>query len=971
MQEEYKKKSARVPVLFLAILTMIPCLEGQKGFVSNEDIGQLVRGLKNDARGPYKDIRWFCPDGRVNPPKDTCGQEGAYQRARYKDEIVQLAGSNHIYLGQILMGTDFNEFWDGTNYHDRFKQYQLEQYLKLIDDGWINKKAQYYRGAIQAEDEMGWGRDFLKFLLEDERNIRDRFFLLRQAIKTIPHAEDHRTRQQVRILAQQISERDSRFSNMRIKIHGNPGKDDIASVRHFFESNQPFRDTVQGHLEVLMKLLEDLYKPVDIDEKVRSIVKLPRGLSLTPFIRGAFMRLKDEGLSYEDLVATAEALSMIRLSLEEIPRPEDRLRMMDLSIALEEIILQRISALTMAQLGDLNGKICALGEMAHGTGLIETWEWNYMEGQLSSCQFERFELFEVLSFQEDAKSLVEWGANTVRAHYNPVVEKYAGFEPLASQLIDDLVRSSILLPLGQSVDRLAGWVSRQIPEGQNKIDRYSSVSFRGLNPGYAKGTLEVIKGNPDELIFKKDHIYVFDHPPSDLKPVAGILSVSGGNPVSHVQLLARNLGIPNAVLNLADFQYLEKMNGQEVFFAVGIKGNIVFKSARLMNEVEKALFIKNSSPGGKVSVPTSQLVMTDSIIDLKDLDKSASGITCGPKAANLAELKRLYPASVVDGLVIPFGIFKKHMDQAIPGSDQSYWQYLEESFQNATSMQNEMAAETYLIERLTSLREALLDIEFIPEFERDFRRKFEEILGSRMGTIPVFLRSDTNMEDLKEFTGAGLNLTLFNILEEDKILRGIKEVWASPYTERSFKWRQKFLLNPENVYPSILIIPGVNVDCSGVLITKGVKDGDPRKLTIAFSRGVGGAVDGQAAESYTLHYNGFNHLNTPAREIRYRHLPKSGGTATSYTYFSKPILSEEQLLQIREFAYDISRKIQFFQGQNERIAHDVELGFTGEKLWLFQVRPFVENKHAKTSDYLSSISPPDPKNTFINFDSPL
>ena len=27
----------------------------------------------------------------------------------------------------------------------------------------------------------------------------------------------------------------------------------------------------------------------------------------------------------------------------------------------------------------------------------------------------------------------------------------------------------------------------------------------------------------------------------------------------------------------------------------------------------------------------------------------------------------------------------------------------------------------------------------------------------------------------------------------DKIIQGIKDVWASPYTERSFKWRQKYL----------------------------------------------------------------------------------------------------------------------------------------------------------------------------------
>ena len=38
-------------------------------------------------------------------------------------------------------------------------------------------------------------------------------------------------------------------------------------------------------------------------------------------------------------------------------------------------------------------------------------------------------------------------------------------------------------------------------------------------------------------------------------------------------------------------------------------------------------------------------------------------------------------------------------------------------------------------------------------------------------------------------------------------------------------------------------------------------------------------------------------------------------------------------------------------------AYDVELGFKDNKLWLFQIRPFVENKKALSSTYLQSITP--------------
>ncbi|WP_375240593.1 PEP/pyruvate-binding domain-containing protein [Polaribacter sp.] len=210
------------------------------------------------------------------------------------------------------------------------------------------------------------------------------------------------------------------------------------------------------------------------------------------------------------------------------------------------------------------------------------------------------------------------------------------------------------------------------------------------------------------------------------------------------------------------------------------------------------------------------------------------------------------------------------------------------------------------------------------------------------------------MEDLKEFTGAGLNLTLFNILKEEKIINGIKQVWASAYSERSFKWRQKYLLNPENVYPSILIIPSVDVDYSGVMITKGINEGAENDLTVAFSRGAGGAVDGQSAETRLIKGNS-SFLLSPARQPDYIRLPATGNTKKYYTTFNKPILNYNNINEIRELASEIREKIGKQNDDNH--AYDVEFGFKDDKLWLFQIRPFVENKQAKSSEYLNAISP--------------
>ncbi len=135
-----------------------------------------------------------------------------------------------------------------------------------------------------------------------------------------------------------------------------------------------------------------------------------------------------------------------------------------------------------------------------------------------------------------------------QATYAEAVARFASFEAKASGFLDDRIRSSILLPLGETAARLCeasailSGVANQIPVATRP------GGFRGVNPGAATGSFVVVSGSPEGLDLQPDKIYVLPYPPPDLKPVAGILTVSEGNPVSHVQLLARNLGIPNAVL---------------------------------------------------------------------------------------------------------------------------------------------------------------------------------------------------------------------------------------------------------------------------------------------------------------------------------------------------------------------------------------------------------------------------------------
>ncbi|MCF7560937.1 phosphoenolpyruvate synthase [Sabulilitoribacter multivorans] len=947
-----------------------------KGFsqkVSNEAITQQIIQYKKDVRGPYKDIRWFCTDGSIRQPKDPCPDNigPGVQHARYKDAVVSLGKTNHIYLGQILAYTDKNEFWDADNNHSRLKQYQLDKYLRAVDNGWINEKGQFYRGAIQSEDEANWGIDFYKWLLAKDENIEKHYFLIRQSLKDIPHNGDDNLSQLIRSQSKVISDEFIQFMDLRVKIHSQPEASDIEKVIAFKSKyGTQLSSNHKNKIDELVNTMQKFYKPIDIKSLVNksSLFKnTPIGEKISSYIATNSSETKASTLIPE----TAELLMAIRESILDEKRPLARLQLLDLSLKLEEIVFKTSPEWEPENLQQMLTKICYLGMATAGSGYIELSEWDQINLKTPSENEASLSLEALTNVLENARSLVEWSSSMVKANYQNTVDLYTDFEPKAYGFIDDKIRGSIALYLGENVGKLGDFIAKESALTNKVMDIPNQSSFRGLNPGYAFGELVVVDGSPDDIEVDSDNIYVFQRPPADLKPVAGIATVSEGNMVSHVQLLARNLGIPNAALSDENLKSLKKYNGQKVFYAVSNKGNVILKSESNMTETERLLFVKKERNEEKIEVPIKSIRLTETnILNLRDVDASDSGKLCGPKAANLGQLKKMFPDKVVEGLVIPFGIFKEHMNQNMPNNDISYWTFLNVMFAKAERLRNEGVSEaeveSYQLQELEKLRAAIKEITLKPEFIEQLESDFKNILGKELGEVPVFLRSDTNMEDLKDFTGAGLNLTIFNVADKDKILDGIKAVWASPYTERSFKWRQKYLLNPENVFPSILVIPSVDVDYSGVLITKGISNGNEDDLTVAISRGAGGAVDGQSAETYLIKLNGGMQFLAPARESLYNSLPATGGIQKKQATFEKPILNQQNINEIRALAKTIRKTLPKETHSDYEGAYDVELGFKDNKLWLFQIRPFVENKKALSSEYLESITPIIDKNKVIS-----
>ncbi len=928
-----------------------------------EAVKSMISRFKQDARGPYRDIRWFCKDGSTRAARDPCTDQTGNQRARYKEEVDLLAARDHIFLGQILATTPYTDIWDESSAHSRMIQYQLEQYLRSMDNGWIHRRAQFYRGAVQIEDEHRWGAGFYQSLLEDTFSIHSRYFLLRQSARDIPHSGDDNTAQRIRSLCKEISDSLPSFMDLRVKIHGAPDAGDIQKVNHFRQGiGKEMTAALNEKFDLLLRELTIMYQPFmvsDLEDYRRVLPETSPAKGLvTVFMNGYPLLAKPE----QRCRLISRTAMMLRHQLASPMQGISRLALIDVSNKMENLIIIEASRWKAGSVRELISQVYCLSEAVAAFGYLELWEWEQVSSSLELPAGDSISLNQLNALHEGSRRVLEWATGLFRAHYQPVVNRYRDFEPLAAGFLDDRVRSSVLLHLGRAVSQLGEAWAREAGFSNSVLGIAGQSSIRGLNPGFALGELVVVTGTPEKEDLSSSKIYVFHHPPGNLKPVAGILTVSEGNMVSHVQLLARNLGIPNAVISQENMESLKAFHGTPVFYAVSQKGTVIIKPAAAMEPREKELFEQKKRKAEKISVPMDRIVLDQAqILNLRQVSASESGKTCGPKAAHLGQLKQIFPGQVVEGLVLPFAVFKQHMDQRIPSYETSYWDLMKGIFTTAERMRArgdpEAETEAFILKGLDSLRRLIRKMPLLYNFRKELEKQFQTVFSQPLGKIPVFVRSDTNMEDLRDFSGAGLNLTVFNVLDSEKIYQGIRDVWASPYTERSFRWRQHYLENPENVFPSILIIPSVDPDCSGVLITKGLSSGSEGDLTVAFNRGVAGAVEGQVAETWLLDAEGKEHLVSPARELFYLTIPATGGSLKVRTGLEKRILTPERLGALRKISQHLIEELSASPEVNNRGPLDVELGFLGDKIWLFQVRPFVENKLAAATEYLRQITP--------------
>ncbi len=916
--------------------------------------------MKAAPRGPFSRLRWFCADGTVlEPSAYQCADHGGgVQHGEWTERSKQLREAGYP-IANVLADLKPADFVGPGAPPDRLSTILLEKFLIAFDDGWILRQARFYRGAFQEYNERDSASAILLALLGDPY-WRQQFMMLRETARLLPHGADSAVLTEMRGLATSIAERDPRFGDLRSKIHLAPDIGDAQRVLDYARSLHA-RPVLQTEYQHLAETIAAAYSRKPLPTTLRALAARTRRADLAHQLRASAAALDTNPAPELQFRHTADAMALIRSHLLELGLPTVRLMALDASLQAGVNAFtdsrQLLEAAPHASRAHLINWLGSATQAMYGMGLLSFRELGELSQALEALARSEASVGDYRRQVQILERAPAWAARRLDYHFGDAIERFEPIEPLALLFIPDRLRGSVMLFYSSVVELLARDADQLGNTERLLFGRSVGSDLRRLNPGLARGVLmtpeDLRRPNADTA----QAIVLVPETTADLPAVAGILTANEGNALSHVQLLARNLGIPNVVVGPAVLEELQRARGHRIVVAASHAG---------------VVHIEHDSPQWDTvfGAPTAAAPATAIVVDLGKLDltrrdpiptrqlrSTDAGRIVGPKAAGVGELTQAFPDHVSAGLAIPFGEFRALLDQPlkIGTSTPSMFEWMRAQYAELARLRT--TAPQQVPRRLTEflafvqhwIEQAPLD----PAFLERLRASMQETFGED-GSYGVFVRSDTNVEDLPGFTGAGLNKTVPNVVGFDAIVAAIRSVWASPFSARAFSWRQSLMDHPEHVYASVLLHRSVPSEKSGVLVTADIDSGDRNTLTVVTSPGVGGGVDGQAAEALRINLNSnVVHLLSSTSARTQRILPPGGGTAVTHAAAPDYLLHSNEIAQLIGLARALPRQMpQLLDSSGEPAPADVEFGFIDSRLMLFQIRPFLQNRAAARSQTL-------------------
>jgi hypothetical protein len=447
--------------------------------------------------------------------------------------------------------------------------------------------------------------------------------------------------------------------------------------------------------------------------------------------------------------------------------------------------------------------------------------------------------------------------------------------------------------------------------------------YLALNTAKSVGRVHIIEKLDDTVEIGYNEIIVLNEVPISLPPVAGIIVTKPSTPLSHINLLAKGWGIPNAYIKGAD-ELFRELDGKWIELETTLT-EYRFKPAdkELLDQYAE----QQKELGRVFKSPPSDLSVTK-LATLVELRKKDS-VAYGAKASNLGEVRsaRIPGVIVPKGFAIPFTYYTKFIKD----------NGLDEKIEDFSYDYNFVHNPVMRRQKLDAFREQIRNGKFDPGLKEEIIAKWRAELGGQ----GVFVRSSSNAEDIPDFSGAGLYTTVPNVTGEDAVIEAVKTVWASLWNFEAYEARERNFISHDGTYMGVLVQVGVNMDSSGVLITKDPFDRENKDaIYISAKRGIGiKVVEGKKIAEQVLYSKRSNAVQVLTRsgEDTLLTFDENGGVKEVPIEGDRNVLTDAVARRLATVGTQIKRVF------GNTLNQDIEWGYKDGQIFILQSRPFIEN----------------------------
>jgi hypothetical protein len=456
-------------------------------------------------------------------------------------------------------------------------------------------------------------------------------------------------------------------------------------------------------------------------------------------------------------------------------------------------------------------------------------------------------------------------------------------------------------------------------ERVSQSDIAKGQEYQALNVAKGLGRIHVIPKLDDHVEIGFNEILVLDEVPIQLPPVAGVITSHPSTPLSHINLLAKGWGIPNAYVKNA-LTLLKQYDGWWVEFDAKRDGYTIKRADQdQLKEYQRRL-----SERLDVMKPRFNLAETR-LLALRQ-QRATSAIAFGGKSANLGEVMnaRLPGIVVPNGFTIPFYYY----DEFLKANK------LDDAIYTLLNDQKFVHDPAYRRGKLVNLRESMKQAQFDDRLRAQILRRVRlEFAGKGL-----FVRSSSNSEDLPNFSGAGLYTTVPNVRGDQELIEAIKTVWASLWNFEAYEARERSVIDHSKIFMAVLIQEGINSESSGVMITTDPFDRDNKgAVYISAKRGLGiKVVEGKKVAEQIIFRERANAVQVLTRsdEDSLLTFDEKGGVKEIAITGERVVLTDDVIRRLVSAATAIKRVF----GSREQ---DIEWAYMKGQIYIVQSRPFI------------------------------